>query len=471
MTSRAVGKRLEADERDDVREQTPAPRGAGARRSPLCAFSAGVLTVALCLSAAPAALADHGPSGGHHKKAYPTKAQVDAAKAEAARRAKDVGAIKGALLLANQRLDQASTAAEQASEAYNGAMWRLQVAAQKLKQAQKDAARARAHVADQRDAIASLVVTSYQQGTQLSSLTAVMGSDGPEGVMDQYAAFQGASTSLKADYERFAASDALAQVFEHTARQAKVDQVKLAAKARVAKQKATVAARQAQAAAVQIAAEKNRLIHALAKAQNISVRLAQKRQTALEEIARRRAEARARALALAAARAKAAAEARAKAAAAARAKAHSASQSSGSKSHDGAKPPPTAPPTSSAGPSSGGVSRAIAFAEAQLGEPYQWGATGPSSWDCSGLTQAAWGAAGIYLPHYSVAQYDMGTPISVSDARPGDLLFWSSNGAPSGIHHVALYLGGGNFIEAPHTGADVRYNSIYSWYPNFAVRL
>jgi cell wall-associated NlpC family hydrolase len=59
----------------------------------------------------------------------------------------------------------------------------------------------------------------------------------------------------------------------------------------------------------------------------------------------------------------------------------------------------------------------------------------------------------------------------VSDARPGDLLFWSSNGAPSGIHHVALYLGDGRFLEAPHTGADVRYNSIYSWYPDFAVRL
>ena len=113
----------------------------------------------------------------------------------------------------------------------------------------------------------------------------------------------------------------------------------------------------------------------------------------------------------------------------------------------------------------------IAFAKAQLGEPYQWGATGPSSWDCSGLTMQAWAAAGKYLPHYSGAQYDAGTPIAVSDAEPGDLLFWTSNGRPSGIHHVAIYLGGGDFIEAPHTGANVRYNSIYAWYPDFAVRL
>jgi cell wall-associated NlpC family hydrolase len=83
----------------------------------------------------------------------------------------------------------------------------------------------------------------------------------------------------------------------------------------------------------------------------------------------------------------------------------------------------------------------------------------------------AWRAGGISLPHFSGAQYDAGTPIAVSDAEPGDLLFWTSNGRPSGIHHVALYLGGGQFIEAPHTGADVRYNSIYDYYPNFAVRL
>jgi cell wall-associated NlpC family hydrolase len=83
----------------------------------------------------------------------------------------------------------------------------------------------------------------------------------------------------------------------------------------------------------------------------------------------------------------------------------------------------------------------------------------------------AWASAGRALPHYSVAQYDAGTPIPVTSARPGDLLFWSSNGRPSGIHHVALSLGGSRFIEAPHTGANVRYNSVYAWYPTFAVRL
>jgi cell wall-associated NlpC family hydrolase len=83
----------------------------------------------------------------------------------------------------------------------------------------------------------------------------------------------------------------------------------------------------------------------------------------------------------------------------------------------------------------------------------------------------AWASAGVSLPHFAEAQYYQGTPIPVSQARPGDLLFWTSNGQTSGIHHVAIYAGGGQFIEAPHTGAYVRYNSIYFWYPNYAVRL
>jgi cell wall-associated NlpC family hydrolase len=83
----------------------------------------------------------------------------------------------------------------------------------------------------------------------------------------------------------------------------------------------------------------------------------------------------------------------------------------------------------------------------------------------------AWRQGGISLPHFSGAQYDAGTPIPVADARPGDLYFWSYNGRPSGIHHVALALGNGAFIEAPHTGAFVRYNNVSDFYPNFAVRL
>jgi cell wall-associated NlpC family hydrolase len=409
-----------------------------------------------------------------------------------------VGAIKARLLMANQRLDAANLRAEQASEAYNGAMWHLEQAKQAYRRARADAAHARRTVASQRNRIGALVAQSYQNGGDLTALNAMMSADGPQGVMDQYVAFQGASTSLQADYKRFAAADALAQVFEGKARRAKAEQVRLAARAQQARDRAAASADAAQAEASDIAAEKDRLITALAAAQNISVQLARKRQTALEEIARKRAEERARLAAIAEAKAKAAAEAKARAEAAAKQKAAEAARkkaadekaaqdkaprdkgngSGGNGGNGGGSDdppsdpaPPTPPPAPQPPPPSGGADAVIAFAKAQLGEPYQWGATGPSSWDCSGLTMQAWAAAGKYLPHYSGAQYDAGTPIAVSDAEPGDLLFWTSNGRPSGIHHVAIYLGGGDFIEAPHTGANVRYNSIYAWYPDFAVRL
>jgi cell wall-associated NlpC family hydrolase len=461
------------------------------------------LTTALGLGlvGVPVASGDPGDGGGSGDGAFPSQDQVDRAKARAEQKAHDVGAIKARLLMANQRLDAANLRAEQASEAYNGAMWHLEQAKQAYRRARADAAHARRTVASQRNRIGALVAQSYQNGGDLNALNAMMSADGPQGVMDQYVAFQGASTSLQADYKRFAAADALAQVFEGKARRAKAEQVRLAARAQQARDRAAASADAAQAEASDIAAEKDRLITALAAAQDISVELARKRQTALEEIARKRAEERARLAAIAEAKAKAAAEAKARAEAAAKQKAADAarkkaadekaaqdkaardkSNGSGGNGGNGGNgggsddppsdpAPPTPPPAPQPPPPSGGTDAVIAFAKAQLGEPYQWGATGPSSWDCSGLTMQAWAAAGKYLPHYSGAQYDAGTPIAVSDAEPGDLLFWTSNGRPSGIHHVAIYLGGGDFIEAPHTGANVRYNSIYAWYPDFAVRL
>jgi cell wall-associated NlpC family hydrolase len=110
---------------------------------------------------------------------------------------------------------------------------------------------------------------------------------------------------------------------------------------------------------------------------------------------------------------------------------------------------------------SAGAAEAIAFAKAQLGDPYQWGATGPSTWDCSGLTMRAWAAGGVSLPHWSVAQWQVSAPVSQSDARPGDLVFYAYNlGDYRSIHHVALYLGGGLMIEAPFTGSVVRISSV-----------
>jgi cell wall-associated NlpC family hydrolase len=107
------------------------------------------------------------------------------------------------------------------------------------------------------------------------------------------------------------------------------------------------------------------------------------------------------------------------------------------------------------------VESVIGFAMAQLGDPYVWAAAGPDAWDCSGLTMQAWGQAGVYLPHYSAAQYDAGTPVSFSELRRGDLIFWSGNGSSSGIYHVALYIGGGQMVHAPNSNTVVKISDMF----------
>ncbi|MFF8927948.1 NlpC/P60 family protein [Streptomyces longwoodensis] len=100
--------------------------------------------------------------------------------------------------------------------------------------------------------------------------------------------------------------------------------------------------------------------------------------------------------------------------------------------------------------------KALAFARAQIGKPYVWGATGPGSFDCSGLTQAAWKAAGVSLPRTTYDQVDAGTTVPLSQARPGDLVFFYGD-----ISHVGLYIGNGMMIHAPKPGAYVREESVY----------
>ncbi|MFD3536014.1 NlpC/P60 family protein [Streptomyces sp. NPDC058664] len=97
------------------------------------------------------------------------------------------------------------------------------------------------------------------------------------------------------------------------------------------------------------------------------------------------------------------------------------------------------------------AAEAVSFARAQLGKPYVWGATGPSAYDCSGLTQAAWRAAGVSLPRTTYTQINAGRRVSRSQLAPGDLVFFYS-----GISHVGLYIGGGQMIHAPRPGAPIR---------------
>jgi peptidoglycan DL-endopeptidase CwlO len=121
------------------------------------------------------------------------------------------------------------------------------------------------------------------------------------------------------------------------------------------------------------------------------------------------------------------------------------------------RPAPTAPSAESPAPTpppntvSGNVGAVIRYAYAQLGKPYQWGATGPGAFDCSGLTMMAWAQAGVSLPHSSRAQIGIGRQVTQSELQPGDLIFRYSP-----ISHVSLYVGNGQQISATHTGSTVK---------------
>jgi peptidoglycan DL-endopeptidase RipA len=142
--------------------------------------------------------------------------------------------------------------------------------------------------------------------------------------------------------------------------------------------------------------------------------------------------------------------------------------------------PPAAPPAQAALPPAGqstswasgyslsqGASAAqgnIAadWALTQLGRPYQWGGAGPGTYDCSGLTMDAWAHAGVPLLHWTGYQWPSGPHIPIDQLRRGDLLFYATdNSEPVTIHHVGIYIGNGQMVDAPYTGVDVRIDSIY----------
>jgi cell wall-associated NlpC family hydrolase len=110
-------------------------------------------------------------------------------------------------------------------------------------------------------------------------------------------------------------------------------------------------------------------------------------------------------------------------------------------------PPPAAAPLPAA-------ARAVETALQELGKPYRYGALGPSTFDCSGLTKFAYHAAGIDLPHSAAAQYGSGRRINRNQLQPGDLIFWR------GLGHVGMYVGAGRMVHAPETGDVVRIASI-----------
>ncbi|MFG2330451.1 NlpC/P60 family protein [Streptomyces sp. NPDC048604] len=188
----------------------------------------------------------------------------------------------------------------------------------------------------------------------------------------------------------------------------------------------------------------------LAEARDLLSRLTAEEKARLAELERKRA---------AEARRKAEEQARKEAAEAERRRQEEAAREREAQQPTTPTPTPTPtpdPPASGGGTYAAKAEKALAFARSQIGKPYVWGATGPSSYDCSGLTQAAWKAAGVDLPRTTWDQVKVGSRVATENLLPGDLVFFYDD-----ISHVGIYIGGGKMIHAPKPGAFVREESIY----------
>jgi cell wall-associated NlpC family hydrolase len=300
------------------------------------------------------------------------------------------------------RVDHLYHQAEQASERYNTAREDLRHAKVRLAAVRADVSRQQTRIRDLRRQVAAAVVSRYQ-GQELST-TRVFLSDDPDAFLEQLT-----TVSQYADQQSQMMADFAAQAKQLSMRQEQ-------AKRALAEVTGTVQ---------QMAKDKAEIDRRAAQAKELLGKLKS--------------------------------EAAAKAAAAARTQAPSRDTTRP------ATPAPSAP--TAAAPVSGRAGAAVDYALAQVGDAYVWGATGPSAFDCSGLTMMAWQQAGVSLPHSSSAQSSSGTRVASSDLQPGDLVFYYSP-----ISHVGMYIGNGKIVHAANPSSGVEISPVCSMPYSGAVR-
>jgi cell wall-associated NlpC family hydrolase len=320
------------------------------------------------------------------------------------------------------QLDAQSNRLADLAEQYNEARLQSEKVSAQAAAAQAEVARLQAAVDDNRQAVRGQAVAAYVRGG-ISPSANMDTTDLDPSRMEQYVSSiigqrQDALDALRAAQAALAERQSALDAAKARARGAvaKVNSSKLAAASAQASQRATLSKVQGELAGL-VAAEAQRRAAEQARKAQAALAARQARDTTAARSASPRP------------------------------------ASSGAKPVKGAPAEPAGPPP---GPPASGASAAVAKAKEQIGKPYEWGASGPNSFDCSGLTMYAWRAGGRSLPHSSRAQWSATTRVSVSAVQPGDILFY---GSP--IHHVGIYVGGGQMVEAPETGEYVRYASIY----------
>ncbi|SDK13860.1 Cell wall-associated hydrolase, NlpC family [Lentzea albidocapillata subsp. violacea] len=393
----------------------------------------------------------------------PSDSEISASRAEADAKAARVGELTGRLTQAESRLQELLDDVSYKRELANKARVDLETAISEAEAARREAAAARveadaasAAVEKSRRELDEFAAASYAQGTTVGSFSAYIGAKSPEDLLARAQMLEAVSASslnrldqVTRDQGTAANLDSAARAALTTAetKQAAADEAKKVAEQA---QRVAVDAHSAQTAATEeLQSDKAAVERELAAARGAANGLEAQRQQYDQwtEAKKREDEENAR---------------RAAAAAAAQA---------------APKPQSPRPIAAAPAPSGNRVQTVINRALAQRGVIYAWGGGnhyGPTygvrdggvadsygdfrkiGFDCSGLMMYAFAGAGVYLPHYSGYQYNSGRKVPLSQMAPGDMIFWG----PGGGTHVALYLGGGMMVEAPHSGAVVRISPV-----------
>ena len=347
-----------------------------------------------------------------------------------------------------------------AAEELNGARYSLEQATQTARQAQADADKAKADYEAGKQEIASIAQTAYRDGgSSLDSIAPYLSADGLRTVETKQATLNSFSASANVKMQKVAALEQVAKVMNDAAIQAQAKQAEATAQVEARTAAAQSAANNASNAQAMTAARRDALVAELARKQNTTVELINQREAELE--AQRQAaaaEAARQAAAAEAARQQAAAEAARRARE--QQNSYTPAPAPAASYDDDDDDTPSWGGGGGGGRNSDAAAGAIAWAKSKLGAQYVWAGEGPG-YDCSGLVTMAYRSQGIYLTHWSQAQYSEGTRVPVSQAQPGDLIFWNWDGG--NIDHVAIYLGNNQIIEAPTFGVPVRITSIYGW--------
>lgn len=362
---------------------------------------------------------------------YPSWGDIQQAQQNEASKQAEIDKLNGLLTTLQNNADAAAQAAGQAGEAYQNAKVELDAATEQQTelQAQADTASASARQSKMRAGL--IAAKMAQQGSGNLTLDLLLNSGNAEQLLQQLSITSKVGQAAATIYAQALADQHTAEALTAQASAAAAERQKLADAAQSAADAAQAAASKADAAYAEQDAHQQDLYAQLASLQGTTAELVQERAQGL-----------------------------AAAAAAQQAAAAQASSSSIGSSNDTSNPP-----------DSSAVETAIAFAEAQIGDSYALGAMGPDSWDCSGLTKAAYAAAGINIGSHSATNQfytlaNEGLEVSLEDAQRGDLLFWGSGGS---YYHVAIYLGNGRILEAPDYGKPVR--EYYIWgSPSAAAR-